>query len=78
VLSSANVTNASNNFTRQSLRSQVDNSMATRNATNPLMQSSFHRNQSSQPLPIGPRFLSSSYQSEHLQTEDEKIDADLQ
>lgn len=78
VSSSANVTNVSNNFTLQSLRSHMDNSMATRNATNPLMQSSFHRSQSSQPLPIGSRFLSSSNQSEHLQSEDEKIDADLQ
>jgi hypothetical protein len=75
---SVNSSNAISNFTLQSLRSSNDNSMVTGNASDPLIQSSFQQNISSQPLPIGSRPFLSTNRSEHVQTEDEKIDADLQ
>ena len=52
--------------------------MVTGNTSDPLIQSSFQQNISSQPLPIGSRPFLFTNRSEHVQTEDEKIDADLQ
>jgi hypothetical protein len=67
-----------NNFTLQSLRASDDNAMANGNVVDPLIQASFHHNQPSRPLPIGSRLFSSVTRVERVQTEDEKIDADLQ
>eukprot|EP00804_Cyclotella_cryptica_P001755 CCRYP_021240-RA/>CCRYP_021240-RA protein AED:0.01 eAED:0.01 QI:286/1/1/1/1/1/2/602/897 len=67
----------SSKFTLQSLRSTANNSMLTGQVTDLLMQGSFCHNSSPLPLPIGSRLLSSIDRSEPLQTDDEKIDADL-
>ena len=74
---SSNSNHLPNNFNLQSLRSSVDNSGPLGNASNPIMQASFQHD-SSRLSPIGSRLFSPTIQAECVQSEDDKIDADLQ
>ena len=74
---SANSNHVPSNFTLQSLRSSVDNSGPPGNASSSMMQASLQHDQSRLP-PIGPRLFPSTSRAEYMQSEDEKIDADLQ
>jgi hypothetical protein len=69
---------ASSNFTLQSLRSSVDNSIFAGNGADPLMQGSIHQNISTRLPPIGSRLFPSTNHAQSMPTDDEKIDADLQ
>jgi hypothetical protein len=73
-VSCSNANSVGRNFTLQSLRVSED---INENVVDPLIQANFHHDQP-RPLPIGSRLFSSVKQVDRVQTEDEKINADLQ
>ena len=80
-VSCTNGINGTSKVSLQSLRSSVVSPRTSGNLSDSLAQSSFQfqHNPSSRPLPIGTRvFPSSTCHAEHVQTEEEKIDEDLQ